>query len=253
MKAPLVDTHAHLCDPAFHKDLAAVCRRAADTGVAAIVAVGEDLPDAHRNLKLAAQHPAVKPAAGLYPTHLDPEAADQMVALIRQNQDHLCAIGEVGLDFWAVKDPTGKALQQEIFKTFIQLSNELDLPLNVHSRSAGRQAIALLQNLDARKVQLHAFDGKFTTAQPALEAGYFFSMPPSVLRSRQKQKLLKHLPLDCLLVESDSPVLGPDPAQRNEPSNLLVAVKTIADIKGVSLEAVTDHLYANTVRLYGPL
>jgi len=253
MKAPLVDTHAHLCDPAFHPDLAAVCRRAAHAGVAAIVAVGEDLPDARRNLKLAAQYSAIKPAAGLYPTHLDPEAADQMIAWIRQNQDHLCAIGEVGLDFWAVKDPAGKALQQEIFKLFIQLSNELDLPLNVHSRSAGRQAIALLQKLDARKVQLHAFDGKFTTAQPALEAGYFFSMPPSVLGSRQKQKLLKHLPLHCLLVESDSPVLGPDPAQRNEPCNLVIAVKAIADIKGVSFEKVTDQLYANTGRLYGPL
>jgi len=253
MKAPLVDTHAHLCDPAFDHDLATVCWRAADAGVTAIIAVGEDLPDAHRNLKLATQYPAIKPAAGLYPTHLDPEAANQMVAFIRQNQDHLCAIGEVGLDFWAVKDPAGKELQQEIFKTFIQLSNELDLPLNVHSRSAGRQAIALLQALDARKVQLHAFDGKFTTAQPALEAGYFFSMPPSVIRSRQKQKLLKHLPLDCLLAESDSPVLGPDPAQRNEPANLVMAVEAIAASKGVSLDVVTDHLYVNTVRLYGPL
>jgi len=253
MKAPFVDTHAHLCDPAFDQDLATVCRRATDAGVTAIIAVGEDLPDAHRNLKLAAQYPAIKPAAGLYPTHLDLEAANQMAAFIRQNQDHLCAIGEVGLDFWAVKDPAGKELQQEIFKTFIQLSNELDLPLNVHSRSAGRQAIALLQALDARNVQLHAFDGKFTTAQPALEAGYFFSMPPSVIRSRQKQKLLKHLPLDCLLAESDSPVLGPDPEQRNEPSNLVMAIKAIAAIKEVSFEALSDHLYANTVRLYGPL
>jgi len=253
MKAPFVDTHAHLCDPAFQPDLPAVCQRATDAGVAAIIAVGEDLPDARRNLELAAQYPAIKPAAGLYPTHLDSEAAVRMATFIRSNRDHLCAIGEVGLDFWAVKDPHGKALQQEIFKTFIQLSNELDLPLNVHSRSAGRHAIALLQALDARRVQLHAFDGKFSTAQPAIEAGYFFSMPPCVMRSRQKQKLLKHLPLDCLLVESDSPVLGPDPAQRNEPSNLLIAVKAIADIKGVSLETVTDHLYANTVRLYGPL
>ncbi len=253
MKAPLVDTHAHLCDPAFHLDLPAVCRRAADVGVAAIIAVGEDLLDAGRNLDLAAQYPTIKPAAGLYPAHLDLEAAAEMVTFIRRNQGRLCAIGEVGLDFWAVKDPAGKELQQEIFNTFIQLANELDLPLNVHSRSAGRQTIALLQALDARKVQLHAFDGKFSTAQLAIEAGYFFSMPPSVLRSRQKQKLLKHLPLDCLLVESDSPVLGPDPGQRNEPSNLVVAAKAIAEIKGVSLEAVTDHLFVNTGRLYGPL
>jgi len=253
MNTPLVDTHAHLCDPAFDSDLPTVSRHAADAGVAAIIIVGEDLPDAQRNLELAAQYPALKPAAGLYPTHLDLEAAARMIVFIRQYRDQLHAIGEVGLDFWAVKDPAGKELQQEIFKTFIQLSHELDLPLNVHSRSAGRRTIALLQALDARKVQLHAFDGKFSTAQPAIEAGYFFSIPPSVIRSRQKQKLLKHLPLECLLVESDSPVLGPDPAQRNEPANLVAAVQAIADIKGLSLQAVTEHLYANTSRLYGRL
>jgi TatD DNase family protein len=253
MMPALVDTHVHLCDAAFNEDRQAVVHRAAKAGVTTLIAVGEDLQDARRNLELAAAYPGIKPAAGLYPTCLDRDAAAEMERFIRANRARLHAIGEVGLDFWAVKDPAGKALQIEIFKQFIQLAQELNLPLNVHSRSAGRQAVALLRELGARKVQLHAFDGKYTTARPAIEAGYYFSMPPSIVRSRQKQKLLKHLPLDCLLVESDSPVLGPDPGERNEPANLPIAVQAIAADRGLPVEVVTEHLHTNTIRLYGPL
>ncbi len=105
---------------------------------------------------------------------------------------------------------------------------ELDLPLNVHSRATGRRTIELLLGRGARRVQLHAFDGRAATAEPAVEAGYFFSVPPSIARSRQKQKLVRRLPLDRLLVETDSPVLGPEPEERNEPLNATVSVREIA-------------------------
>jgi len=86
---------------------------------------------------------------------------------------------------------------------------------------------------------------------PAVEAGFFFSIPPSVVRSRQKQKLVKHLPLSCLLVETDSPVLGPDPKQRNEPANITLAIKAIMDLKSVGEDEVLEAVGANTRRLYG--
>jgi TatD DNase family protein len=127
----------------------------------------------------------------------------------------------------------------------------LNLPLNVHSRSAGRHAIALLLEKNVERVQMHAFDGKSSAALPAVEAGYFFSIPPSVVRSRQKQKLVKRLPLSCLLIETDSPVLGPSPEERNEPANIWLSVKTIAALKDVSEEAVLAAVSENTERLYG--
>lgn len=252
-KANLVDAHAHICDPAFDEDRDEVLARARLVGVAAIVAVGEDLADARRNLELARVNSMIKPAAGLYPSHLSMERAVEMAAFIRCNRSRLTAIGEVGLDFWIVKEDPQKALQREIFKMFIQLAVELDLPLNIHSRSAGRHAVAMLLENNAVKVHLHAFDGKVGAALPAVEAGYFFSIPPSVVRSRQKQKLVKQLPLNCLLVETDSPVLGPDASRRNEPANLPGVLRAIAQIKNVSEKAVAAAVSENTARLYGPL
>lgn len=249
----LVDVHAHICDPDFDRDRPDVLARAHQAGVAAIVAVGETLADARKNLGLARTHPMLRVAAGLYPTILDLDQADEMVAFIRHHHSHLVAIGEVGLDYWVVKEDVQKELQRLIFKQFIDLSKELDLPLNVHSRSAGRHAVALLLENNANRVQMHAFDGKAAAALPAVEAGYLFSIPPSVVRSRQKQKLVRQLPLDCLLVETDSPVLGPEPHTRNEPSNLLASIRAIAQIKDIPEQAVTEAIVENTHGLYGDI
>ncbi len=247
----LCDTHAHICDPLFDEDRSEVLAKSEAAGIGAVVAVGEDLEDARRNMDLAGRHSLLRPAAGLYPTILDPAKAEELHAFIRRQRAGLVAVGEVGLDFWAVKEPDERIIQKEIFRSFIELAKELNLPLNVHSRSAGRHAIALLLECNAARVQLHAFDGKASTAMPAIEAGYFFSIPPSVVRSRQKQKLIKHLPLSQLLVESDSPVLGPQPDQRNEPLNIGISIHSIAEIKKVSEAQVRKAAAENTATLYG--
>lgn len=253
LRPEIIDTHAHICDAVFDSDREAALERARAAGVSAIIAVGEDLSDAQRNLSMAEAHPILKPAAGLYPTHLDPDQAEAMASLIRRERARLIAIGEVGLDYWVIKEESQKEIQKEIFTKFIGLSRELDLPLNVHSRSAGRHAVALLLEQGATKVQLHAFDGKAGFALEAVEAGYFFSIPPSIVRSRQKQKLVKRLPLSSLLIETDSPVLGTRPGERNEPVNALISVSAIAGIKDISKEEVIDVVRENTHRLYGDI
>jgi len=247
----LIDTHAHICDSVFDADREQILERASAAGIGAIIAVGENIDDAEKNLHLAAQHRMILPAAGLYPTFLDLNLAAQMRDFIRKNRDRLKAIGEVGLDYWMVKDEADRETQREIFRSFIGLSKELDLPVNVHSRSAGRYAVAVLLESGSSRVQLHAFDGKAGAAMPAVEAGFFFSVPPSIVRSEQKQKLVKQLPLTCLLVETDSPVLGPSPHERNEPANAIIAVKSIAELKGLSEEEVIEAVTENTRKLYG--
>jgi len=249
--AGLVDTHAHLCDGSFHGDMGLVLERAVAAGISGIIAVGETLDDGRKNLELAQKYPRVLPAAGLYPTHLDPSAAQEVIAFIKKERERLAGIGEVGLDYWMVKDEQQREVQREIFSLFIELGKSLDLPLNVHSRSAGRHAIELLLEKGAAKVQLHAFDGKASTALPAVEAGFYFSVPPSIVRSRQKQKLIKHLPLSSLLLETDSPVLGPNAGERNEPANAMISLRAIAEIKELPEDAVMEAVLENTQRLYG--
>lgn len=249
----LADTHAHLCDPAFDADRRDVLDRAEAAGVGVVVAVGETSEDARRNLELAGEDPRIRPAAGLFPTVLDHGEAEAIEDLLRRRRDDFVAVGEVGLDFWKVKDEDERILQRELFARFVDLAIELDLPLNVHSRSTGRQTIELLLERGARRVQLHAFDGKAATAAPAVEAGWFFSVPPSVVRSKQKRKLVGRLPLENLLVETDSPVLGPDREERNEPKNAVISLREIAVIQGLGEDEVRRAVALNTRRLYGEL
>jgi len=247
----LTDTHAHLADTTFEADLPAVLERARDAGVGTIVAVGESRADAERNLELSERlGPMVRAAAGLFPTRLERSEAVDLERWIRRHSDRLVAIGEVGLDHWKVQDPSDRKIQREFFIRFIDLAGELDLPLNVHSRSAGEATIELLLERGASRVQMHAFDGRAARAQAGVEAGFFFSVPPSVVRSPQKQKLVRRLPLSCLLLETDSPVLGPQPDERNEPANVALSLTAIAELKAISGDEVRAAVIANTQSLY---
>jgi TatD DNase family protein len=248
----LTDCHAHMADDRFDADRAAVLEKAKSAGIERIITVGETLAEAEQILELSKEYEELLPCAGLYPTFLDLDEAEKTEQFIREHRDLLAGIGEVGLDHWKVKEDADRELQLEIFERFIRLSLELDLPLNVHSRSTGKHVIATLLGEGAQRVQLHAYGGKVSSALPALDAGYFFSIPASIVRSRQKQKLVKRLPLSCLLLETDSPVLGPEPGERNEPANLLIALKTIAEIKEVSEEEVAEAVSENAGQLYGP-
>jgi TatD DNase family protein len=246
----LFDAHAHLAARDFADDLSDVLTRAESAGLCGVLTVGETLADAERILALATRHRLIKPAAGLFPTILEPAAAAAVLAFVRRNADRLVALGEVGLDRWMVKTEAEWRVQEDILAEFVALANELDFPLNVHSRSAGRHSIGFLRRCGARRVLLHAFDGKAAAAVEGVEAGYAFSIPPSVVRSPQKQKLVRRLPLDCLLLETDSPVLGPDPAVRNEPANVVVACRAVAELKGVSPETVARVTTDNARRLF---
>jgi TatD DNase family protein len=246
----LIDTHAHLCDPSFDEDRGEVLQRALEAGIAGVVCVGEDLADARRNLELAAEHPMLLPAAGLFPSPANSDAAREAAGFIREERRRLRAIGEVGLDYWIAKTGEQREAQREALRLFAALSLELDLPLNVHSRSAGLHTVELLLEAGASRVQMHAFDGKASAALRGVEAGFLFSVPPSVVRSRQKQKLARALPLEALLLETDSPVLGPAPGVRNEPANLLIAADAVAGLKGLPRERVLEAAAENAARLY---
>jgi len=247
----LVDSHAHLCDTVFDHDRKEVLDRAVAKGVTHVVAVAETLEDGEKNLALARCFAAVLPAAGLFPTCLEPARAEAVLAFITAHQPELACIGEVGLDFWKVQGEAEREIQRHIFSLFIAAAQTHKLPLSIHSRSAGRSAVAMVLEQGGAPAVFHAFDGKYATALPAVEAGCHFSIPPSLLRSRQKEKLVRNLPLSSLLIESDAPVLGPSPDRRNEPANCVLVIEAIAAIKGIAPQEVAEAVRENTRSVFG--
>jgi TatD DNase family protein len=247
----MIDCHAHLSDPSFGEDLSAVLERATSAGVERVICVAENLADCHRVLALTKRHAVLSACLGLHPDSADPAEAATVADLIRRNAHGLAGIGEVGLDYWIATEESAREIQRQVLLGFVRLSRELDLPLNVHSRSAGHYTLDLLLAAGARRVLMHAFDGRLSHARRGADAGFFFSVPPSLVRSRQKQKLVKGLPLACLTTETDSPVLGPEPGRRNEPANLPLVVETVATIKQFPPEQVREAMTENAYRLFG--
>ncbi|XP_062827998.1 putative deoxyribonuclease TATDN3 isoform X6 [Anolis carolinensis] len=239
-----VDCHCHLAAPEFEGDIECVLEEARK-----VLRICLWMPGNPSNSKQSNRTRTQCYFAG------DMEDLDEALPLIELYKDHLLAIGEVGLDFTPriASTEEQKEGQRQVLIKQIQLAKQLDLPLNVHSRSAGRPTINLLKEQGAERVLLHAFDGKPSVAIAGVQAGYFFSIPPSIIRSEQKQKLVKQLPLESICLETDSPALGPEKQVRNEPKNIFIAAEYIAKIKGISVEDVLHKTTQNALKVFPKL
>jgi TatD DNase family protein len=244
--ALLVDVHCHLTAREFEGHVPRVIREAVEARIAVIITSGLGYMDALRALEIS-DYTRVYPSIGIAPYEL--EGYEEVLELIEGERSRIVAVGEVGLDYWR-GDRDQRSLQQVVFEEFIDLAKSLDLPIIVHSRSAGKYALEILMRKRAERVVMHAFDGNASYAARAANRGYMFSIPPSIARSRQKQKLVEKLPLENLLLESDAPVLAPSRDEVNHPRNVRVSAEWISRIKGVSLEEVEDKTTRNAVELF---
>ncbi|XP_070777136.1 putative deoxyribonuclease TATDN3 isoform X1 [Enoplosus armatus] len=268
-----VDCHCHISAEDFDKDIEEVVENSKKAGLLALLAVAEHAGEFEKIIELSQRFPGfIFPCLGVHPVQeVSPEQQrgaslqdlEAALPIIEKYKDHLVAIGEVGLDFTPryVSNDTDKESQRQVLIRQAQIAKELDLPLNVHSRSAGRPTIHLLKEQGVEKALLHAFDGKPSVAMEGVKAGYFFSIPPSIIRSgmflsvfsTKKQKLVKQLPLENICLETDSPALGPEKQVRNEPRNICISAEYISKIKGVSLQTVMEVTMQNALRLFPKL
>lgn len=244
----MIDVHSHLTDASFN-DLPEVLKRAKDAGLECIIMSITDPSEIGRAKEvLATDFDFIFLTIGFDPMILSEEKYLQFESLVKNTS--VVGIGEVGLDHFYIRDHAQRALQERLFRRSIRLALEEDLPLVVHSRSAGRAALEVLYSGGIKRVLMHAFDGKSGDAKTAAERGYYFSIPTSVVHSQQKQKLVKNLPLRSLMLETDSPVLSPIRGTRNEPANLIYALRKVAEIKGLTEEEVAKITTENAKNFF---
>lgn len=245
-----IDVHAHLEDEVFNGDLDEVIRRAKNAGVKAVITSPITPSDVGKALKIVGRYRGfVFLSIGLDPTILDSDVFEEQVVRVRRLSHEIVGLGEVGLDYYYVRGED-RSVQERIFREWIRIARDYNLPLIVHSRSAGKYAIRILIDEGYSNVVMHAYDGSVGWALEAAKRGFKFSIPPSVWFSVQKQKIVKKLPLESLLLESDSPVLSPIKGERNEPKNLVYAVRKISEIKRLGEDRVVEETLNSTLNVF---
>ena len=251
-----LDSHAHLADPAFDADREEVVARARAAGAVAIIAIGESLAAAARARELAASYAAyVYFTAGVHPHDAASFDSKRDPELIRDEVARgAVAIGECGLDYHYDHSPRER--QRRAFAEQLSIAGESGRPVVVHTREAEDDTAAMVREAGTAGVRgvLHCYTGSHALARTALEAGWYISFSGIVTFKRwADDDLVRLVPDDRLLVESDSPYLAPVPdrGKRNEPAWVARTVARVAAARGVSPDAVGALAVSNASRFFG--
>ena len=246
----VIDSHCHLDFKHFDKDRVAVMNRAREAGVVMMINSGVDIATNRKSLELAKKHDFMWATLGLSPNSLEGTSnqdLESQLDFIKENAVQAVGIGEAGLDHYRCKDEAARNHQVVVFQKVIDLAKSVDLPLVIHSRDAEQQALDMVKDLD--KVVFHCYGGSMNTMKEAVDRGFYISLATVVCRSGQHQVLARNIPLDHLLVETDSPFLAPKRG-RNEPMNVLDSVRLIAKIKELQPSEVASATTKNIKKIY---
>lgn len=259
MTAPaplLIDSHAHLDSGKFADDRAATIQRAEENGISHILTIGCDLDSSAQSVAIAAQFPQVYAAVGVHPhaaEEINAAGLERLEQLL--NQPKVMALGEIGLDYFRARAP--RAIQREAFRRQLRLAQKVNKPIIVHDRDAHDQVLQILIEEDAARVGgvLHCFSGDRKMAQQCLDLGFYLSFPGPVTYPKNEftREVVRSLPIERLLVETDCPYLAPQPfrGQRNEPAYVRATAEKIAELKGLSLADVARITSRNCRQLFG--
>ncbi len=247
----MIDSHAHLTDRKYEKDLTQVLQRARSSGINAIINVGFDLESSREGIELAENHDWIFAAVGFHPhdaSKLDKKALEELEKM--SSHPKVVAIGEIGLDFYRNLSP--RHVQEEAFRLQLELARRVDLPVIIHDRDAHRKVISILKESSVRGV-LHCFSGDINIARQGLELGFHISFAgPVTYDGKKAAEIIRKMPLERLLIETDCPYLAPVPfrGKRNEPAYLKYTLERIAEIVRKTPSVVERVTEENTRRVF---
>ena len=251
-----IDTHSHLYDEAFDADREQALQRALDAGVSTLLLPDIDSSSRPRQQALAAAHPGCTyEMAGLHPTSVKEDCEEELrlVHDLLFSGHHYIAVGEVGMDlYW---DRTFEVQQREALKRQLGWALELDLPVCLHIRKAHNEVFGLLREMNrpAWRGVMHCFGGSLQEARRAVEMGFHLGIGGVVtFKNAGLAKIVKEIPLEHLLLETDAPYLAPAPhrGKRNESCYIPLVAQKIADLKGIGVEEVADVTTASARALF---
>ncbi|MCD8505171.1 MAG: TatD family hydrolase [Burkholderiaceae bacterium] len=252
-----IDSHCHVNFPDLAPDYPAIAERMAQNSVKMALCVSVNLPDWDPMMQMVEREPTLWASVGVHPDYeneVEPTIED---LVSRSKRPKVVAIGETGLDYYRL---TGDLeWQRERFRTHIRAAKEAKLPLIIHTREAREDTIRILREEGADEVGgvMHCFTESWEMAQQSMELGFYVSFSGIVTfkNARDLQETATKMPMDRLLIETDSPYLAPVPhrGKRNDPSFVIHVAEKIAELKGVSVEQVAEHSTENFFRLFSKI
>ena len=260
----LVDVHCHLTHEKFEKDLDEVISRAKKAGVKAIICSGVNPADNKKVLEIAKKYDIVKASLGIYPIDALGLAPDETglprhkgeinlekeFEFFKKNKDKFVAIGEVGLDYYWIKDEKIHKKMRDNFQKIINFCEKENIPIIIHTRKAEKDCLDMLEKSKLKKVVLHSFQGNKKLIQLASELGFSFSIPCIIDKLMHFQMLVEMVNISQLLTETDAPWLSPVPGERNVPENVKITVEAIAKIKGITAEECANNIFMNYQKMF---
>ena len=252
----IFDTHAHYYDEAFDPDRDALLSSLPERGVALVVCPGCDLASSEQSVALAGRYPFLYAAAGYHPENLEGVSLsdlDGVRALC--GHEKVVAVGEIGLDYYWVKTPEGRAFSRDMFDAQLSLAEELDLPAIVHDRDAHRDCLDMVRAHPNARGVFHCYSGSLEDAKVLVDRGWMLSFTGNITfqNARRAPEILKWLPLDRLRLETDAPYMAPEPWRGRRCDSTMIArsAETVAQLRGLTREEVEDITLENGKRFFG--
>ena len=253
--ALIFDTHAHYDDAQFDADREALLSAMPENGVGLILDPGCDLESSRAAIALAEQYPHIYAAVGYHPENCAPYT-DADLDILRRLAQHpkVVAIGEIGLDYYWEQNPP-KEFQQAVFRAQLALARELDLPVIVHDRDAHADCLAIVKEFPGVRGVFHCYSGSVEMARELWKLGWYLGLdgPVTYKNARRTVEVAAEVPLERLLLETDSPYMAPVPKRgtRNDSRNIAHIAAKIAEVRGMTADEVIRIACENGKRLFG--